>query len=293
MLEVSKQELRDLVADAIEGSIDLRRASLEVNGQGVQPTGPPTEEEIDDFLFDNPFLDPEDIEQLVEPGLLGFLASTARLNVDVLTAFLNHCKDWSQNESWLGGDNTFSQYDWRFDVDDGNELRSGTGEINFLKLPDSSKTWKGDVPQPGWLRMYPPIFLKALDAMREMGGLHHLEWRDFEVLLGELLEMEGWHVLVTEPSKDGGIDVIASKHCDGLGLVKSVWQAKKYHPNNKVQLSDVRELSAIRDSEKATRGVMATTSSLTSGAIDWIARDEYRLQSMNSEDIQSWIRRLS
>ena len=48
-------------------------------------------------------------------------------------------------------------------------------------------------------------------------------------------------------------------------------------------------LSAIRDSQKATKGVIVTTSHLTRGAIDWIRTDEFRLEYQEREDIERWV----
>jgi hypothetical protein len=54
---------------------------------------------------------------------------------------------------------------------------------------------------------------------------------------------------------------------EALGEIRSVWQAKKYRPTSKVKLSELRELSAVREAEKATKGVMGTTSRLSRDAI--------------------------
>jgi restriction system protein len=56
-----------------------------------------------------------------------------------------------------------------------------------------------------------------------------------------------------------------------------------------VQINVVRELSAIRDDQKATKGMIITTSSLSKGAINCIRRDEYRLRYKDKNDIENWV----
>ena len=129
----------------------------------------------------------------------------------------------------------------------------------------------------------------AADLLKHGRLLSELHWREFEKLIATLLEQFGWDVELTRGSKDGGIDVIAIKNDPTLGKIKSLWQAKKYHLGNKVELRDVRDLSAIRDSQKATKGVIVTTSHLTRGAIDWIRTDEFRLEYQEREDLERWV----
>ena len=109
------------------------------------------------------------------------------------------------------------------------------------------------------------------------------------MLLGELLGKEGWIVQTTRGSKDGGIDVIAKKNDFILGEIKTIWQAKKYGNENKVSLRDVRELSAIRETEGSTKGIIVTTSKLTRGALEWVQRDLYRLAYLEGSQIEEWI----
>lgn len=74
-----------------------------------------------------------------------------------------------------------------------------------------------------------------------------------------------------------------------LGVLRSVWQAKKYKESNKVKLHEVRELSAIRDDVRATKAFIVTTSSLTRDAIAWVKRDLYRLGYKEHNQIQAWL----
>jgi restriction system protein len=126
-------------------------------------------------------------------------------------------------------------------------------------------------------------------AVKQGKLLSEINWRDFEKLVAQLLEKSGWKMELTQGSKGGGIDVVAAMEDSEVGLIKSLWQTKKFHPSNKVQINVVRELSAIRDDQKATKGMIVTTSSLSKGALNWIRRDEYRLRYKDKNDIENWV----
>ena len=117
----------------------------------------------------------------------------------------------------------------------------------------------------------------------------YLSGYEFSRLVAQLLEKSGWKMELTQGSKGGGIDVVAAMEDSEAGLIKSLRQPKKFHPSNKVQINVVRELSAIRDDQKATKGMIVTTSSLSKGARNWIRRDEYRLRYKDKNDIENWV----
>lgn len=151
------------------------------------------------------------------------------------------------------------------------------------------KIWKpGDII-PIWVSNNYNYILLAKKILNEGKNLTEIHWREFEKLIGNLLELEGWNVEVTRGTKDGGIDVIAIKSVESLGLIKTIWQLKKYNSNNLVQVKDVRELSAIIDGCKATKGIVVTTNRLTKGAIEWIKKDVFRIDYKDKNQLESWI----
>ena len=154
---------------------------------------------------------------------------------------------------------------------------------------NQSKIWKPGDSYPLWITKNPNYILLAQKILKEGKNLSEMSWRDFERLIGDLLENAGWKVEITRSTKDGGIDVIALKNDDTLGIIKTIWQAKKYNQNNLVQVKDVRELSAIIDDCKATKGIVVTTNKLTKGAIEWIKKDNYRIDYKDKNQLEDWI----
>lgn len=273
MKELTAADLRDMVADAIAPTIELHRGSRAESGEANYglPKNSPTDEEIDDFLFHNALLDEETVEQLVDAGLLGFSAKTAQATPEWLEEFHENLCSWANNQSWLAAD-----LPWR--------------SLVYQPEPNQTSLWTPAAPElPLWISTTPACLLLAMDLLRKEKLLSEMKWRDFEELIGALLESEGWRVKVTRASKDGGIDVVALKSDDTLGEIYSVWQAKKNCSTNKVQLEEVKALSATRDDERATKGIMVTTSRLTRGAIEWIKRDIYRLGYKEHDHIKRWI----
>lgn len=275
IIDITAQDLRDIVEQAISKTIDIHRDSRVSQDENyISPGGPPTDEEIDDFIFHNPLLDEEIVEQLIDPGLLGFHAKNARASEEWLEEFKDKIGSWAGNNSWLGADEPFRKF-------------------IHLREPQETELWipSATIVAPTWAQSSPTYILLAIDLLRQGKLLSELPWREFEKLIGELLEAEGWHVQVTKPTRDGGIDVVATVSDAIIGEVKAVWQAKKYSLSNKVKLKEVRELSAIRDDEKATKAMIVTTSHLTQDAIDWVKRDVYRLGYKDKEDIEKWLQR--
>ncbi|MBK3665442.1 restriction endonuclease [Bradyrhizobium diazoefficiens] len=117
------------------------------------------------------------------------------------------------------------------------------------------------------LALYAPSVGLLQRVQRKLIYLDDLSWREFEQLIANMLEAEGYSVELMKGSKDGGVDVVAIKDLGNTGLFKSVWQAKKHRLDRKVGLSLVRELSDTRLEHGASKGIIVTTSFLTSGAL--------------------------
>ena len=270
MEKITAQELRNIIGELISPTIHLYRESKKIISEEEVFQHHANDHEIDDFLFSNPYFDNDLVGQLVDPGLLGFSGSEAKIYGDWKKEFIEKINLWVDSYYWLR-----------------------SPEIKFINAPffesDEKEIWKPQIPVPLWVGNSPSYLLIAKQILENKRSLQEIHWKDFEKLIGELLEKNGWFVEVTRGTKDGGIDLIAKKTDISIGEIKAIWQAKKYGSKNKVSLSDVRELSAIRESVGATKGIIVTTSKLTRGAIEWINRDLYRLGYMEGKQIEEWI----
>ncbi len=275
MPTVTAQYLRDRVGEAIARSIELHRGSREYSYENyVRPTGEPTDEEIDDFLLSNPILDGETVSQLTDPGLLGFHLSTAHASEDWLVDFNENIASWASTKEWKAADLVYYHVLAQFDGPE-PERRIWTPPTTLdLSLFSNA----------------PNHLLLAERLLREGRLLSEMGWREFEKLIGELLESQGWAVTVMRGTKDGGIDVLSERQDADLGTLRAIWQAKKYGSEKKVTLSHLRELSAVVERERVTKGVLVTTSSFTGGAIQWVQSDKYRLDAKDGKFVEKWVR---
>jgi restriction system protein len=118
-----------------------------------------------------------------------------------------------------------------------------------------------------------------------------LSWRQFEILVAELLESDGYEIELMCGTKDAGVDIVAVKNLGENGLFKAPWQAKKYDTQRRIGISTIRELSDVRLEHKASKAIIVTSSFLTSGALQRIERDKYILGKVDRNDLHAWIDR--
>src|SRR5690606_31300850 len=120
--------------------------------------------------------------------------------------------------------------------------------------------------------------------------LKTLDWRIFELMLADILRKFGYTVELTQPTKDGGIDIIAIKNEENFGKHKYLLQAKRY--KDSVEVSPVRELLFLHDHFKASKSCLATTANFTKGA--WKLADEYKwqLELKDQKGILEWINKI-
>jgi restriction system protein len=135
-----------------------------------------------------------------------------------------------------------------------------------------------------------PSVRLILDLQAQRLKLENLAWRQFEELVEELLRGDGYTVQLTKKTRDGGVDILAEKCIPKMGMILSVWQAKKMQEGNKVGLRVIRELADTRNQLKASKGVIVTSTSLTRDAIQRIQSDKYLLEGFQKPELLEWIR---
>jgi SNF2 family DNA or RNA helicase len=88
--------------------------------------------------------------------------------------------------------------------------------------------------------------------------------QDFEAAVALLYEELGFGTRVTPPSRDGGVDIVASRSTTGGGSEKYAIQCKRYDRQRNVGSPEVRELLGFLARDRSfTKGVLVTTSDFT------------------------------
>lgn len=131
--------------------------------------------------------------------------------------------------------------------------------------------------------------LRRLDE--DIGLARELSSRKFEELVAELLARQGYVVELTPASKDGGKDIYVARR-DDLGAFLYLVECKKYALDNPVGVEIVRALYGNVQAERATAGVLVTTSVFTKGARDFQRHVQYQLSLRDYAELHRWIRKV-
>jgi hypothetical protein len=118
--------------------------------------------------------------------------------------------------------------------------------------------------------------------------LYELNPRKFEELVAELLKAQGFEPTLTPRSRDGGRDILAARS-DSLGSLLYLVECKRYAPTNKVGVELVRAIHGVTQAERATKGVIVTTSSFTKGAIAFASPLQYTIGLHDFEALKLWL----
>ncbi len=291
-LRMSREELLDRISQIIEPSIPFRRGSqaLELGEESAtldEIETPIRPEELELFILQCPFSDPDIADWLVAEDPRES-ASEISLRAEELKDLLGNVEDWSNNQTWLAAD------EWPLIVDGpepGIVLRYEDYVFHKARERFNRQALEEPNTYQRIVRYAPSV--RLLQRIREDRiSLDSLDWRDFEKLVAELLEEQGYDVELMRGTKDGGTDIVAVTNLEGIGPIKSVWQAKCYKPGNKVGINVVRELADVRQEHKASKGIIVTTSYLTRGALDRIRRDTYQLSKVDRDELDKWIERI-
>ena len=90
--------------------------------------------------------------------------------------------------------------------------------------------------------------------------------RRFEELVASIFKNQGFDVELTPESRDGGFDVLAVHKDAFTGESKYLVECKRYAVTNTVGIGIVQRLLGVVEDQKATKGILATTSFFTKDA---------------------------
>jgi hypothetical protein len=273
------QELRGEIAQQLASTIAIRRNSILAMGRKAEFDSPylVSESEVDEFIVSNPLYEQTVVQLLwLPPGL-----NPAAVSVDVddewLASFRSATSQWMGTNSWLAADEPWAAVGLR---------SSQPFDTRELWTPGRALILANFSLAPATIRI-------AARLIEDERDLSDLSWRQFEELVADLLDAEGWTVRLTPLSGDGGVDVLAAREDSVVGPILTVWQAKKSSLHRRVGISTIRELITVREEQQASKAFIVTTSILTKGALYRFAQERYRLGAMQGPDLRSWVRRVT
>jgi hypothetical protein len=119
--------------------------------------------------------------------------------------------------------------------------------------------------------------------------MHDMEPRKFEELVAAIFRAKGYDVVLTPRTRDGGFDMRAF-HRNDVGFFLTLIECKRYLPEKRVSVGVVRGLYGVTEHEKATSGLIVTTSSFTKDAKSFQDQNKHRIQLADQTDLQKWLR---
>jgi hypothetical protein len=120
------------------------------------------------------------------------------------------------------------------------------------------------------------------------GALHGLGWRRFEEVVAELLVDHGYDVALVPQGKDTGVDIFAAGKVE-LGSFLYLVQCKKYDPSHPVGLPVVDRLYGRVAADRATAGIVVTTSTFTKTAKLFANKVSFQMSLRDFDSLCDWL----
>ena len=89
--------------------------------------------------------------------------------------------------------------------------------------------------------------------------------KEFEHFVASLLEEQGYDVVFTPQTRDGGYDMILKEYNELLGSNTYLVEVKKYPVDRKIGIGVVRALVGSVLSNNAQKGIVITNTDFTKG----------------------------
>lgn len=119
--------------------------------------------------------------------------------------------------------------------------------------------------------------------------LRNLDPIQFEHLVAELFEDQGYKAVLTPPRSDGGKDIYVYKS-DPILKTSFLVECKRYVPPNKVGVDIARQLYGVVEQEDVSGGIIVTTSYFTRDAQEFANTVPYHLFLRDFDDLKIWLK---
>ena len=129
---------------------------------------------------------------------------------------------------------------------------------------------------------------KLIQLHNEPNTLRTLDRRLFEEIVAEIFDGFGFSIELTAKTRDGGRDIIAVGNKEQIAI-KYLIECKRPDPGNPVGVGIVRQLLGVVEDEKATKGLLVSTTYFSPDAKAIEERNKWRLQLNDFEHVAAWI----
>lgn len=120
--------------------------------------------------------------------------------------------------------------------------------------------------------------------------IYEVSSREFEEIIERLFQDEGFETVLTQSTRDGGRDIIATKYAMGKPIVFYI-ECKKYGRRNSAGVSIVRELYGVQSSDRINKSILVTTGRVTSDARKFVSEQNTLMSVIDADEIHELIQR--
>lgn len=120
--------------------------------------------------------------------------------------------------------------------------------------------------------------------------LYVISPRKFEELIADIFQDLGFDVELTNATRDGGRDIIASIRNSVTSFITYV-ECKKYAPDIKVGVNLIRQVQGVQYTRMPNKSIIVTTSYFTKDARKEARLIENALDLKDFDDIRGWLSR--
>lgn len=113
--------------------------------------------------------------------------------------------------------------------------------------------------------------------------------RKFEELIASILKDLGFDIELTQATRDGGRDIIASIRNAVTNMLAYV-ECKRYAADFKVGVGIIRQVSGVHYLRKPTKSIIVTTGFFTKDAVEEARLIENQLDLKDFNDIREWLK---
>lgn len=119
--------------------------------------------------------------------------------------------------------------------------------------------------------------------------IYEVSPREFEELVEQILQDDGFNTRLTQPTRDGGRDIIATKTgINGKPIVFYV-ECKRYSRTNKVSVDLVRALYGVQTADKVNKACLITSSYFTRDAVDFAKQQNVMIDLVDGDALHDMI----
>ena len=129
-----------------------------------------------------------------------------------------------------------------------------------------------------------------MDIAQNRELIYDISPREFEAVIERVLQDEGFETKLTQQTRDGGRDIIATKYEMGKPVVFYI-ECKRYGRQNAVGVTIVRSLYGVQSADQINKSILVTTGHVTRDAQRFVDNQNTMMSIIDVDEIHELIQR--